>query len=257
MTDTLMPAPRLDATPPDTTLFERLARDPSVDADKLDRLMALHERLTARRAEEQFNAAMSAAQADMRPVTADADNPQTKSRYASYAALDRALRPIYTRHGFALSFDTGDAPHELEVRVLCYVTHEGGHKRTYRLDMPADGKGAKGGDVMTRTHAVGAATSYGARYLLKAIFNVAVGEEDDDGNSATTPAPTPPAGFEDWRTNLEALADEGDRTRLAQAFAASRADYRAYVVKQYPEWTTTLKARRQAAAAGGVRNDDP
>jgi hypothetical protein len=48
--------------------------------------------------------------------------------------------------------------------------------------MPADGKGAKGGDVMTKTHAAGAAASYGQRYLMKNIWNVAVGEEDVDGN---------------------------------------------------------------------------
>jgi hypothetical protein len=50
--------------------------------------------------------------------------------------------------------------------------------------MPADGKGAKGGDVMTRTHAAGSAFSYGQRYLLKLIFNIATGE-DDDGNAAS------------------------------------------------------------------------
>src|SRR6185312_14319458 len=74
-----------------------------------------------------------------------------------------------------------DAP-EGCVRVLCYVSHKAGHSRTYHVDMPADGKGAKGGDVMTKTHAVGAGMSYGMRYLLKMIFNVAVGEEDVDGN---------------------------------------------------------------------------
>jgi len=38
---------------------------------------------------------------------------------------------------------------------------------------------------MTKTHAAGSAMSYGMRYLLKGIFNVAVGEDDDDGNGAT------------------------------------------------------------------------
>src|SRR5690606_32576023 len=61
-------------------------------------------------------------------------------------------------------------------------SHRDGHSRAYHIDMPADGKGAKGGDVMTKTHATGAAASYGMRYLLKMIFNVAVGEEDRDGN---------------------------------------------------------------------------
>ena len=49
--------------------------------------------------------------------------------------------------------------------------------------MPADGKGAKGGDVMTKTHATGSAMTYGQRYLVKMIFNIAVGA-DDDGRAA-------------------------------------------------------------------------
>jgi hypothetical protein len=166
-------------------MVERAAANPAVDVDKLERLLAMRERLDAQRAEQIFNAAMNDAQAEMQPIAADANNPQTKSKYASYFALDRALRPIYTRHGFALSFDEGESPKPEHVRVLCYVSHVGGHTRTYHRDMPADGKGAKGGDVMTKTHASGAAGTYGARYLLKGIFNVAIGEDDNDGNGPT------------------------------------------------------------------------
>lgn len=163
-------------------VISRAARDPSVDLDKLERLMAMQERLQARDAELEFNRAMTAAQAEMRPIAANASNPQTRSRYATYDKLDRVLRPIYTEHGFSLSFDEGDSPKPDHVRVICYVAHNAGHTRTYHRDMPADGKGAKGGDVMTKTHAVGAAGSYGARYLLKGIWNVSVGEDDADGN---------------------------------------------------------------------------
>jgi hypothetical protein len=163
-------------------MIERAARDPSVDIDKLRQLMELREKVETRAAEKAFDNAMSAAQAEMRPVAADCNNPQTRSRYASYLALDKALRPIYTRNGFSLSFNTGtDAP-EGHVRVLCRVAHSG-IGRDYHIDMPADGKGAKGGDVMTKTHATGSAVSYGMRYLLKMIFNISVGE-DDDGNAA-------------------------------------------------------------------------
>jgi hypothetical protein len=162
-------------------IISRAASDPNVDIDKMERLMQMHERIVAKQAETVFNEAMTACQAEMRPISADAENPQTRSKYATYAKLDRALRPIYTRHGFSLSFDEGDSPKPEHVRVLCYVAR-GGFTRTYRRDMPADGKGAKGGDVMTKTHAAGAAGSYGARYLLKGIFNVAVGEDDTDGN---------------------------------------------------------------------------
>ena len=50
--------------------------------------------------------------------------------------------------------------------------------------MPCDGKGAKGGDVMTKTHAVGSALSYGKRYAFGLAFNVQTTERDDDGNAA-------------------------------------------------------------------------
>lgn len=208
------------------SVFERLARDPGVDVDKLERLMQMHERATARRAEEEFNAAMSEAQTDMRPVAADADNPQTRSRYASYNALDRALRPIYTRHGFGLSFDTGQESPAGWVRVLCYVTHKGGHARTYHVDMPADGKGAKGGDVMTKTHAAGAAMSYGARYLLKGIFNISIGEDDDDGNGAGNRHGMSEQAIADWKAAIEDAATieawEDVWGRCAKATTAAR-----------------------------------
>lgn len=170
-------------------VIARAARDPSVDIDKMERLIAMQERVQARDAELAFNQALNAAQSEMRPIAANASNPQTKSRYATYDKLDRVLRPIYTEHGFSLSFDEGESPKPDHVRVLCYVSHKAGHTRTYHRDMPADGKGAKGGDVMTKTHAAGAAGSYGARYLLKGIFNVAVGEDDDDGNIGASYGP--------------------------------------------------------------------
>ena len=162
-------------------MIERAARDPAVDIDKMERLMQMHERLLERKAESDFNDAMTECQKELRIVAADATNPQTKSKYASYASLDRALRPVYTKHGISISYSTEDTPKPDYVRVIAHVARSG-YTRKYQVDMPADGKGAKGGDVMTKTHATGAAMSYGARYLLKGIFNISVGEDDDDGN---------------------------------------------------------------------------
>ena len=133
-------------------MIERLATDPNADVTKLEKMMDMQERVMDREAASQFNAAMSRAQRDMGRVAADAVNPQTRSKYASYAALDKALRPVYTREGFALSFDTGEGAPEGMVRVVCHVSHQAGHVRTYHADMPADGKGAKGNAVMTATH---------------------------------------------------------------------------------------------------------
>lgn len=161
----------------------RAAKDPEVDVQKMQVLMVMAREERAAEAKRAFGAAMAAAQKEMDPVRADANNPQTKSKYASYIALDNAIRPVYTKHGFALTFDTGEGAPADYVRVLCEVFHEAGHTRTYKFDIPADGKGAKGGDVMTKTHAAGSAFQYGRRYLLGGIFNITV-SKDDDGNAA-------------------------------------------------------------------------
>lgn len=164
------------------TMIERVASNPDADLDKMQKMLDMREQMLNRQAEQEFSRAMNAAQSKMGRVATDANNPQTRSKYATYAALDRALRPVYSAEGFSLSFDTSDSAPET-VKVVCHVFHSGGHTKTYSVVMPADGKGAKGGDAMTKTHAAGAAMSYGMRYLLKMIFNVAVGEDDNDGNA--------------------------------------------------------------------------
>lgn len=168
------------------TMIERVVMNPESDINKLEKMIDLQERLLDRQAESDFNQAMAQCQAEMTRVSADAVNPQTRSKYASYAQLDKALRPVYTRHGLSLSFNTGQAIQPDHILVMCYVTLNG-YSRQYDVEMPSDGKGAKGGAVMTKTHATGSAMSYGMRYLLKMIFNVAIGEDDNDGNGAEAP----------------------------------------------------------------------
>jgi hypothetical protein len=228
-------------------MFERFATDPNVSVEKIERLMALWERGEARKAETAFNRALAAAQKEMRSVAADAFNPQTRSKYASYEALDKALRPIYTKHGFAVSFPgTGDAAFPEHVRVLCKLTHHDGHAERYHIDMPADGKGAKGGDVMTKTHAVASGVSYGMRYLLKMVFNVAVGEDDDDGNRAgnVDESPDAPKGFTAWWDDMAACADEG-WPALSQAWSKSAAELRNYTTRYRKQEWNALKAKAE------------
>lgn len=166
-------------------VIARAASDPTVDIEKLERLLALKERMDGQQAEAAFNDAMSRVQASMGRIGADKTNKQTNSEYATYGKLDRVLRPLYTAEGFALSFGTDPLEVDCMVRVTCHASHKAGFTRKYLIDMPSDGKGAKGNDVMTKTHATGSATQYGMRYLLKMIFNVAIGDEDDDGNGAS------------------------------------------------------------------------
>lgn len=177
------PAPQATEGATLLSVISRAASDPNVDIGKMERLMAMHREMQQQQAEADFNAAMARVQSRMGRIGTDRTNKQTSSDYATYAKLDRALRPLYSAEGFALSFGTDAVEAENIVRVTCHVSHTAGFTRKYLIDMPSDGKGAKGNDVMTKTHATGSATQYGMRYLLKMIFNVAIGE-DDDGNAA-------------------------------------------------------------------------
>src|SRR5690606_40950072 len=159
--------------------------DPTVSIERVEQAFAFYQKVQAEPARKAFALALVEAKREMEPIAKDAYNPQTKSRYASLTALDKALRPIYTKHGFAVSYNTEQSAFENHVKIICTVAHSLGHERTYSVDMPCDGKGAKGGDVMTKTHAMGSAISYGRRYLLASVFNVTTADlPDDDGNAA-------------------------------------------------------------------------
>jgi hypothetical protein len=163
------------------------ARDPSVDPVKLRELYELlrdHERELDRRS---FFAAMSRVQRNTAQVAADAANPQTASKYASYGALDAALRPHYTAEGFAVSFDAQQI--EGGLLVTCIV-NRGAWETRHHAPIPVSTLGAKGGQVMTPTHAAGSGLSYGKRYSLAMAFNIAV-MRDEDGNAAGNRLVTP------------------------------------------------------------------
>lgn len=202
------------AVPSDATAFlaiiDRVARSKNADAATLKQLIEARERMLAQQAQQAYHAAMWAAQAEMEPVRADALNEDTQSRYASYFALDAALRPIYVEHGFTLSFDTADCPLADHVRVLCYVSHRGGHIARFHVDMPYDDT------LEARTHAATSAMTYSRRTLLGMVFNIAV-DKDDDGNAASAAKPTRRSWADD-EPHLVAAAVGRQKGELTDAY---------------------------------------
>jgi hypothetical protein len=169
---------------------ERAMRDPTVDVEKLQRILDIIELNTLRANERGFNTSLVLAQGEMEPINADASNPQTRSKYATFSHLDQAIRPIYTKHGLAPSFNTEPSGEPNTILVVGLLGHRDGHVRRYSIPMPIDTKGAKGTEYMTRTHATGSAFSYGKRYLLIGMFNLTIDDEhDDDGSGGRRRAP--------------------------------------------------------------------
>jgi ERF superfamily len=156
-------------------------RDPSIEVTKLDALLRMQREIVADDARLQFNRAMSEAQAEMLPVLRDAQNTETRSRYARLETIDAIVRPIYTRHGFSLEFNSEpiDGPN---VRVVCEVSHVAGHSKKFHLDAALDTVGFKGTANKTPLHGLGSSVTYLRRYLVCMVFNIVLANEDNDGN---------------------------------------------------------------------------
>lgn len=178
---TQLPGIDLPRREPSAGQLLQIALEKESGIEIIERITAMMERERDYQNNVGFDEALNRCQQKMERISADANNPQTHSRYATYAKLDKVLRPIYTAEGFSLSFGEEDCPVPGKTRFVAHLSRSG-ITRTYRKDLTASTKGPKGNDVMTPIHAEGAADSYARRYLLKGIFNVAIGEDDDDGN---------------------------------------------------------------------------
>lgn len=164
------------------------------DLSNLERLLALQREWEADQARKSYALDMAAAQAAMPLIYKDRYNEQTKSWYATLESTAKRITPIYTAHGFSLSFNTDDSPFKDCIRVVCRVIHKLGHVETFHYDQPIDDAGIAGTKNKTQTHGRGSAMSYARRYLTFMIFNLAT-SDDNDGNTATseTARPAKPA----------------------------------------------------------------
>ena len=137
-------------------------------------------------AKQAYTKAMHACQLEMPTIVRDAQNPQTRSKFALLETIQKQAKPIYGKHGFAISFGEADCPLAGHKRTTCDVSHAAGHIRSFHLDLPTDGIGAKGNAIggMNAVQGSISTTSYGQRRLLCMIFNITIADEDDDGQSS-------------------------------------------------------------------------
>jgi hypothetical protein len=168
-------------------VIARAASDPNTDVDKLERLLAMQERVLEREAKRAYDNAMRAAQEEIRPILKNRENKETHSTYADLEQISDMADPIIHKHGFSLSYGTADCPKDDHYRVTCEVSHTGGFSKDHQADVPIDNTGPKGSKNKTDTHGFGSALSYGRRYLKVLIFDIKM--TDDDGRAAGNGGP--------------------------------------------------------------------
>jgi hypothetical protein len=229
-------------------IITKVASVKDVDVDKLERLMKIQEEWEKRQAATHFNEQMALAQGAMTQISKDSANPLTRSTYASLEALDQAIRPIYTQHGFSVAFndETPDERRDGWLRLIAYVSN-GAETRPYTKWIPWGTTGIRGQTAMTATHASIGAVTYGRRALLKMIFNLA--EEEDDGNMA--------GGRKRAKTEMEGSPEgaQGDQQTtpldadgLITGMRACRGHSELYLYKETtvaPRWKNLVLADRE------------
>lgn len=161
------------------TMLERAARDPAVDIDKLERLLAMQERMQARNAEAEYHTAFAAMQTEM-PVLSERGTVKnksggTQSKYTLWEDLNETIKPILSKHGFALRFLPGNTEGG-KITVTGVLSHRGGYVERATMTVPLDESGAK-----NSVQGLGSSTSYGKRYVAISMLNLTSGGEDDDG----------------------------------------------------------------------------
>jgi hypothetical protein len=167
---------------PMVSMIERVALDPTADIDKLERMLAMKERMETQAAVTAFNEALAAAQAEMPTVIARHNNDQTRSKYAKLADIYDVCKPIAAKYGFSFNVVPVAGGRE-GFMSMKWTLRRGAHSESDVSEIPTDDKGMKGTANKTGTHAFGSTTQYARRYLFCSVFDIAT-ENDDDGNAA-------------------------------------------------------------------------
>lgn len=225
-------------------IIERASRDPSVDIDKMQRLFEMHEKMQAQQAKRDFLTALNDMLPEMPIVRKNGiieipnkDNKsatQKPTKFARWEDIDEAARPIYTAHGFSLTFrieQTAD-------RITAYAVlgHRGGHERETPFSSPIEGSGFK-----NNTQGWGSALSYCKRYAACAALNIVTTGDDDDGK----------------RADAQEVISEAQETQLREMIEATESNLaifcRYYKIDKIGDMPAASFAHALAALTGKIK----
>lgn len=219
-------------------VIARAAQDPQCDVEKIERLLQMHERLAASQAKAAYQTALAAMQPEL-PIISERGGIKDRggniqSTYALWEDIVGVITPILSRHGFALSFRTGND--NGGVRVTGVLSHSAGHSEQTELLLPIDTSGSK-----NAVQSVGSSTSYGKRYTASALLNLRTGEPDDDGLAGGSE----PRIDDDQLANIEALLSEvgADRAKFMRYLKISSLDE--ILARNYEAVVRLIESRRR------------
>lgn len=148
----------------------------------------------------ELSAALSAAQAEFRPVKKTGKNPHLGNAYATLDDVIASVRDALGKHGLAFLQPLGNTDDGVVLETV--LLHSSGQWIGTSAIIPV----LPSNRGVNELQAFGGALTYMRRYMLSAMLGVG-GDEDDDGNSAKPAVkPIKPPEPEPWTHDGEAVA---------------------------------------------------
>lgn len=162
----------------------RLAVEKGLDVASMERIVALHERMSERQADAELAAAMAAFQAECPPIARTSQASITTRggsgygyRYAELDQIARTIRPILQKCGLSYTWDSEITDKGL-LAAHCTVRHVGGGRTTATFSAPTEGSPSMSG---AQKHA--SALTYARRQSLVQVLGLTTCDPDTDAAS--------------------------------------------------------------------------
>jgi hypothetical protein len=231
--------------------MQGVLRDPNIPADKLDALWRMRKELLAEEHREAFDAAFAAMAAELPQVRRDGTVELVKDgkrlgliKFARWEDMDKVIRPIMARYGFALTFTTAPADANGKLLIRGELMREG-HSRIAEIPLPPDV-----GPGRNSLQAVGSAISYGKRYLAEMLLNIVRCGEDDDGNGAVAGPVTAEQAAQ--LAKLTAELNETEERFLGWSRTGAKT-FAEIPAREFVRLLNALNAKKRSAPNGNTR----
>jgi hypothetical protein len=153
------------------SLIERMATNPDISPERVERFIAMHDAMDAKRSKLAFSNAIAQAKAKIAetPIIKNATGHNSK-RYADFSAYAKVVDPVLASFGLTYRFRTSQSD---KISVTCILTGHG-HEEENTLSGPADATGSK-----NAIQAIGSTLTYLQRYTLVQALGLAASDDDD------------------------------------------------------------------------------
>lgn len=222
-------------------MIERLAQNPDFDLNRLQKLLDIKAQWDAAEARRAYTAAMAAFKSEPLKIfkTKDVNIPGgAKFKHATLADVCDGVVANLGKHGLSHAW----VPRQLEngwIEITCLMTHELGHSESFTLRAPPDDSGKK-----SPVQQIASTKTMLERYTLTAAVGLGASdmEDADDRKPALAPEKVAlPEGYEKWKADMTAKAEEGTAA-LQQAWGAEGSKgFRGYAATVDADWWISVK----------------